>query len=230
MLLLFFWWVVSQPGLVGQLLVVVQANASSSVLGPPTISAAFINQVLSVYHSPAEGLGQALYDDGIQYGIDPVYALAFFRHESSFGTTGEARKTLSLGNERCLPDRACSRSSMSFSVIALASLRNHYANVQCGRQSSLALRHKRPAVMAILQAVFLLLLRQLGRVLNTAFGWATLEINGHDLTEVLDAFATAQTTKGRPTAVVARTIVGATALGGLGSRPPPASRSKRCAR
>src|SRR5438067_2335449 len=30
-----------------------------------------------------------------------------------------------------------------------------------------------PAMMAILQAIFLLLLRQLGRVLNTAFGWAT---------------------------------------------------------
>jgi hypothetical protein len=106
LLLLFFWWVVSQPGLVGQLLVV-QANASSLVLGPPTVSAAFINQVLAAYHSPAEGLGQALYDNGVTYGIDPVYALAFFLHESSFGTTGEARKTLSLGNERCIPDRPC---------------------------------------------------------------------------------------------------------------------------
>ncbi len=107
LLLLFFWWVVSQPALVGQLAVVVQANASSSVLGPPTVSAAFVNQVLAAYHSPAEGLSQVLYDDGIESGIDPVYALAFFRHESSFGTTGEARKTLSLGNERCLPDRPC---------------------------------------------------------------------------------------------------------------------------
>ena len=107
LLLLFFWWVVSQPGLVGQLLVVVQANASSSVLGPPTVSAAFINQVLSAYHSPAAGLGQALSDDGVSAGIDPVYALAFFMHESSFGTTGEARKTLALGNERCIPDRPC---------------------------------------------------------------------------------------------------------------------------
>ncbi len=107
LVLLFFWWAISQPGLVGQLLVVVQANASSTLLGPPTVSAAFINQVLSVYHSPAGELGQVLYDDGIESGIDPVYALAFFRHESSFGTTGEARKTLSLGNERCLPDRPC---------------------------------------------------------------------------------------------------------------------------
>lgn len=78
-----------------------------SVLGKPTISAAFINQVLASYHSPAAGLGQDLYDRGVKYGIDPVYALAFFMHESLFGTTGEARVTLSLGNERCIPDRPC---------------------------------------------------------------------------------------------------------------------------
>src|SRR5436309_10532110 len=62
-----------------------------SVLGAPTVSAAFINSVLAAAHSPAAGKGQALYDDGIKYGIDPVFALAFFQHESSFGTTGVAR-------------------------------------------------------------------------------------------------------------------------------------------
>src|SRR6266567_855042 len=98
LLLLFFWWVVSPPG---------QGAASYPLLGPPTISSAFINQVLSAYHSPAQGLGQVLSADGVTSGIDPVYALAFFMHESAFGTTGEARKTLSLGNERCLPDRPC---------------------------------------------------------------------------------------------------------------------------
>ncbi len=78
-----------------------------SVLGKPTISANFINQVLASYHSPTAGMGQDLYNLGVKYGIDPVYALAFFMHESLFGTTGEARVTLSLGNERCIPDRAC---------------------------------------------------------------------------------------------------------------------------
>jgi hypothetical protein len=78
-----------------------------SVLGKPTISAAFINQVLASYNSPTAGMGQDLYDLGVKYGIDPVYALAFFMHESLFGTTGEARATLSLGNERCIPDRPC---------------------------------------------------------------------------------------------------------------------------
>ena len=70
------------------------------VQGKPSISADFINQVLDHYHSPAANKGQALYDDGVIYGIDPVYALAFFMHESSFGTTGVATVTHSLGNIR----------------------------------------------------------------------------------------------------------------------------------
>jgi hypothetical protein len=77
------------------------------VLGKPTISVAFINQVLASYHSPAAGKGQALYDLGVKYGIDPAFALAFFQHESTFGTAGEARTTMSLGNLRCIPDRPC---------------------------------------------------------------------------------------------------------------------------
>jgi hypothetical protein len=80
---------------------------SYGVTGKPTISASLINRVLAVYSSPAKGLGQALYDLGVKYGIDPVYALAFFAYESRFGTTGEARVTLSLGNERCITDRPC---------------------------------------------------------------------------------------------------------------------------
>jgi hypothetical protein len=78
-----------------------------SFIGKPTLSASFINQVLASYHSPAAGLGQQLYRLGVKYGIDPAEALAFFMHESLFGTTGEARKTLSLGNERCISDRPC---------------------------------------------------------------------------------------------------------------------------
>lgn len=77
------------------------------ITGRPTITAAFINRVLASSHSPAAGLGGPMYDLGVKYGIDPVYALAFFWHESNFGTTGEARKTRSLGNERCFPDRSC---------------------------------------------------------------------------------------------------------------------------
>lgn len=78
-----------------------------AVLGPPSLSVAFMNSVLAYYNSPAAGKGQALYDDGVKYGIDPAYALAFFMHESSFGTAGVARVTLSLSNMRCVPAYPC---------------------------------------------------------------------------------------------------------------------------
>src|SRR5579885_2609664 len=90
---------------VGFLLVRLSNNANNTsqnytVVGKPSISADFINRVLDYYHSPASGKGQALYDDGLQFGIDPAYALAFFMHESTFGTRGVARITHSLGNIR----------------------------------------------------------------------------------------------------------------------------------
>ncbi len=78
-----------------------------TLAGPPTITADSINQVLASAGSPAAGSGQALYALGVKYGIDPAYALAFFHHESAYGTTGEATVTFSLGNERCISDRPC---------------------------------------------------------------------------------------------------------------------------
>ena len=85
----------------------VVATPTYSVRGAPTISADFINRVLQNAGSPAAGKGQALYDLGVKYGIDPAFALAFFQHESTFGTAGEARYSLSLGNLRCIPDAEC---------------------------------------------------------------------------------------------------------------------------
>ena len=79
------------------------AISGDSVLGPPTISAAKIDQVLASYNSPAEGKGQAMYDLGIKYGIDPAYCLAFFIHESTAGTKGVATVTKSIGNIRVTP-------------------------------------------------------------------------------------------------------------------------------
>jgi hypothetical protein len=73
------------------------------VTGKPSIDAAFINNVLKHYHSPASLAGEALYDQGVKYGIDPAYALAFFMEESTFGTKGVARMTHSLGNIRATP-------------------------------------------------------------------------------------------------------------------------------
>lgn len=83
------------------------ATTHAQITGSPSLSAAFINQVLAAAHSPASGTGQALYDLSSQYGIDDAIALAFFKHESSFGTTGVARFTRSLGNIRCTPGYQC---------------------------------------------------------------------------------------------------------------------------
>lgn len=41
-----------------------------------------------------------------------------------------------------------------------------------------------------------------------AFGWHTITINGHNLNQVLDAFAEARATKGQPTMIVAGTVKG----------------------
>jgi transketolase len=42
----------------------------------------------------------------------------------------------------------------------------------------------------------------------SAFGWRVLEVDGHDLAAVVDVLGTARWTKGRPTAVLARTVKG----------------------
>jgi hypothetical protein len=93
-------------------------DASYTVTGAPTISADFIDRVLSTYGSPAAGTGQALYDLGAQYGIDPVYALAFFLHEDSFGETGIGAANQSLGNIRCSDGYTCQYGFRSYATWA----------------------------------------------------------------------------------------------------------------
>ena len=123
LLLLWYWWqcftlISSGRGLLAQRpafprlslaapLNVHIADASYTVTGFPSISADFIDKVLSAYGSPAAGTGQALYDLGVESGIDPVYALAFFLHEDSFGETGIGMANHSLGNIRCSAGYAC---------------------------------------------------------------------------------------------------------------------------
>ena len=42
----------------------------------------------------------------------------------------------------------------------------------------------------------------------TAFGWHTIQVDGHDIQQLLDAYAEARQTRGRPTMIVARTLKG----------------------
>ncbi len=41
-----------------------------------------------------------------------------------------------------------------------------------------------------------------------AFGWNVIEINGHNMMEILDALDKAETLKGKPTIIIAKTIKG----------------------
>jgi hypothetical protein len=77
-----------------------------------------IDAILAAYHSPAGGMGAVLYDLGVQYGIDPAFALAFFVIESAAGTRGVARTTHSLGNIRCTPGYACVAGYRAYSTWA----------------------------------------------------------------------------------------------------------------
>jgi hypothetical protein len=104
------------PDLRGRAAAPAPAVLSSSVLGRPSLSASFVNRVLAAYHSPAVGTGQALYDLSLRYGIADEYALAFFLHESSFGTTGVARVTRSLGNIRCSWGYSCINGYRAYST------------------------------------------------------------------------------------------------------------------
>ena len=97
----------SDTASVSQAAALAQVKPTYDVRGRPSLSPAFVNQVLAAAHSPAQGTGRALYDLSVRYGIDDAYALAFFQHESMFGTTGVARVTHSLGNIKCRPGSSC---------------------------------------------------------------------------------------------------------------------------
>jgi hypothetical protein len=76
-------------------------TSAYSITGKPSVSQALIDQILCTASSPACHTGQALYQLGEKYGIDPVFALAFFKQESAFGRLGVATTNLGLGNIRC---------------------------------------------------------------------------------------------------------------------------------
>jgi hypothetical protein len=131
-LLLWYWWqcyllMAFRSGLLSQKpalprisvvapLSVHMHDAFYTVIGPPTVSADFIDRVFSAYGSPAAGSGQALYELGVEYGIDPVYALAFFLHEDSFGETGIGAANHSLGNTRCSAGYRCQYGFRSYAT------------------------------------------------------------------------------------------------------------------
>jgi len=82
-------------------------GSGTSVVGRPSLSADFINQVLASAGSPAAGTGEGLYDLSMQSGIDDAYALAVFQKESSFGRYGAGFDNHALGNIVCAGYPTC---------------------------------------------------------------------------------------------------------------------------
>jgi hypothetical protein len=75
--------------------------------GTMSATAEQIDAVLAAAHSPAAGSGKAFVKWGQYYNLDPIYALAFFKHESWFGThprwvgqMGDGKTTKNIGNIR----------------------------------------------------------------------------------------------------------------------------------
>ncbi len=68
-----------------------------TVVAPPRIGEITFTQVLECAASPAAPDAHALYQVCVQTGLDPAIALAFFAHESSYGTRG-LTKTHQLKN------------------------------------------------------------------------------------------------------------------------------------
>jgi hypothetical protein len=83
------------------------ASPTETLDGQPSISADQMLSILKSYNSPSANpdFVQAVYDLGIEYGVNPAYAIGFFVMESSCGTKGRAVDNKSLGNIRYSNDR-----------------------------------------------------------------------------------------------------------------------------
>lgn len=84
----------------------------------PRISAAQFIRVLERYKSPCAPIGQECYDIIVNSSLDPAVSLAFFGHESTFGTRGITVETRNWGNVRApfKPERASGHHPKNFAI------------------------------------------------------------------------------------------------------------------
>lgn len=85
-----------------------------SLRAAPSLTPAVIDGILASYGSPAAGTGEIWYNLGLQYGIDPAFAVAFFVHESGAGTAQawaglkpDGGSTHNVGNIICAGYATC---------------------------------------------------------------------------------------------------------------------------
>jgi hypothetical protein len=101
---------VLSAGLVGP----ARASGDYALRAPPSLTAEQIDRILDSYASPAAGTGQIWYNLGLERGIDPAYAVAFFIHESAAGTAQawaglkpDGSTTHNVGNIICAGYATC---------------------------------------------------------------------------------------------------------------------------
>ncbi|HEX6292309.1 MAG TPA: hypothetical protein VFZ66_24190 [Herpetosiphonaceae bacterium] len=84
----------------------------------PRISQAQFTRVLVRFQSPCAPIAAQCYAIVRGHGLDPAIALAFFAHESVFGTRGVAVETLNWGNVRTAfrPERAVGAHPRGFAI------------------------------------------------------------------------------------------------------------------
>jgi hypothetical protein len=71
-----------------------------TLISTPRIGLETFRHVLQEAHSPAAIEATVCYANIVRHGVDPAIGLAFFQHESTFGTVGAAVKTRNWGNLR----------------------------------------------------------------------------------------------------------------------------------
>ncbi len=125
---------------------------------------------------------------------------------------GPLGQGLSMANGIALADRLDGRTRRIFCLMGDGEIQEG----QVWEAAMTAHHHKLDAVCAIIDANQL---QQNGPVKDIqdieplaekwrAFGWHAIEINGHDIAQVLKAYDEADTIKGKPQVVVARTVKG----------------------
>jgi transketolase len=126
--------------------------------------------------------------------------------------SGSLGQGLSMANGIALADRLDGRRRRIFCLLGDGEIQEG----QVWEAAMTAHHHKLDAVCAIVDANQL---QQNGPVKQIqdieplpekwqAFGWHTIEIDGHNLEQVLKAYDEAETVKGKPQAIIARTVKG----------------------
>lgn len=84
-------------------------------IAPPRITLSLFSTILRTAQSPAQDHND-YYAICINAGLDPAIALAFFHHESTYGTKGVARETKNWGNLRAGARATTDRRIRNFGV------------------------------------------------------------------------------------------------------------------